>query len=100
DFEKYPALAKAKGYEVRLRHGEAVFIPSRWWHFVKYETPCLSLTLRSLPRSPRKLLEVLHNIFIMRNFDNVMRKFRGQKWIDYKNRKAIKNTHKKANIEC
>lgn len=100
DLEKYPALAKAKGYEVRLKHGEAVFIPSRWWHFIKYETPCLSLTLRSLPRSPRKVLEVLRNIFIMRNFDNMMRKLGGQRWIEYKNRQAVKNTHKKANIEC
>lgn len=98
DFKKYPALAKAKGYEVRLKHGEGLFMPSKWWHYIKYETPSLSLTLRSLPRSPGKIFEVLHNLILMRNFDNIMRKLRGQKWIDYKNRQAIKNTHKKAGI--
>ncbi len=98
DFNKYPALSKAKGYEVRLKHGEALFIPSKWWHFIKYESPCLSLTLRSLPRSPKKILEVLGNLLFIRNYDNLMRKIKGQEWIDYKNKLAIENTHKKAGI--
>jgi hypothetical protein len=99
DFEKYPALAMAKGYEVILEHGDALFIPSKWWHFIKYETPCLSLTLRSLPTSPGKILEVLNSLVITRNYDNLMRKLKGQAWIDYKNEMAIKSTHKFAGID-
>jgi len=98
DFEKYPALAKAKGFEVVLKHGDALFIPSKWWHFVKYESPCLSLTLRSLPKSPKKILEVLSNVLLIRNYDNLMRKLKGQNWIDYKNKKAIVDTHNNAGI--
>ena len=98
DFEKYPALSQAKGYEIELKHGDALFIPSKWWHFIKYETPCLSLTLRSLPTSPKKILEVLSNVIIMRNYDNLMRKLKGQNWIDYKNKKAIENTHKNVRL--
>ena len=98
DLEKYPALALAKGYEVTLKHGEALFIPSKWWHFIKYESPCLSLTLRSLPTSPKKILEVLNNLLVVRNYDNLMRRCKGQEWIDHKNRMAIKNTHKNAGI--
>jgi len=99
DLEKYPALAMAKGYEVTLKHGEALFIPSKWWHFIKYESPCLSLTLRSLPTSPKKILEVLNNLLVVRNYDNVMRRWKGQEWIDHKNRMAVRNTHKNAGIE-
>lgn len=99
DFEKYPALARAKGFETRLKHGEALYIPSSWWHFIKYETPSLSLTLRSLPRSPKKIAEVLNNLLFVRNYDNLMRKIGGQKWIEYKNRVAIKRTHRNAGIE-
>lgn len=99
DFEKYPALAKAKGHLAELRHGDCLFIPSEWWHFVKYETPSLSMTLRSLPRSPRKIARVLNSLLFVRNYDNLMRKFKGQKWIDYKNEQAIKRTHKSAGIE-
>ncbi|CAL68505.1 cupin-like domain-containing protein [Christiangramia forsetii] len=99
DFDKYPALAQAKGFETRLKHGDTLYIPSHWWHFIKYETACLSLTLRSLPKSPKKIAEVLNNLLFIRNYDNLMRKLRGQNWIDYKNRLAIKRTHRKAGIE-
>jgi len=98
DLEKFPALASAKGYEIELKHGDALFIPSKWWHFIKYETPCLSLTLRSLPTSPKKFLEVLNNLVILRNYDNLMRKLKGQNWIDYKNKQAIVNTHKNVGL--
>lgn len=99
DFKEYPALAKAEGFEVILEHGEGLYIPSHWWHFIKYETPCLSLTLRSLPTSPKKILEVLNNLIVLRNYDNLMRKLKGQAWIDYKNKKAIRNTHINSGIE-
>ena len=99
DFEKYPALAKAKGFETTLKHGEALYIPSKWWHFIKYETASLSITLRSLPQKPGRIAEVLKNLIITRNYDNLMRKIKGQEWIDYKNRKAIENTHRSAGIE-
>ena len=98
NFKDFPALAKAKGFEVTLKHGDALFIPSKWWHFVKYETPCLSLTLRSLPTKPTKILEVLKNVILVRNYDNLMRKIKGQKWIDYKNTRAVASTHKNVGI--
>lgn len=99
DFSKYPALSQAKGFEARLKHADMLYIPSKWWHFIKYETPSLSMTLRSLPRSPKKIAEVLNNLLFMRNYDNLMRKFKGQKWIDHKNEVAIKRTHRHAGID-
>ncbi|CAN5187629.1 hypothetical protein BH23BAC2_BH23BAC2_15820 [soil metagenome] len=98
DFKKYPALAMAKGFEVLLKPGEALFIPSKWWHYIRYQSPCLSLTLRALPSSPGKILEVLNNLVIIRNYDNLMRRIKGQEWIDYKNNRAVINTHQKAGI--
>ena len=99
DFENYPALLQAKGFETRLKHGDALYIPSKWWHWIKYEKPSLSLTLRSLPRKPKMIAEVLSNLLFVRNYDNLMRKLKGQKWIDYKNEQAISRTHKNAGIE-
>lgn len=99
DLQTYPALSRARGFEARLGHGEGLFIPSKWWHFIKYETPSLSITLRSLPRSPKKIAEVLNNLLFMRNYDNLMRKLQGQKWIDHKNKMAIRKTHRHAGID-
>ncbi|SHG00764.1 Cupin-like domain-containing protein [Salegentibacter echinorum] len=98
NFEKYPALAKARGFETYLGHGEALYIPSKWWHYIKYESASLSMTLRSLPKKPGRIVEVLKNLLLTRNYDNLMRKIKGQDWIDYKNEKAVRDTHKNAGI--
>lgn len=94
DFEKFPALQKAKGYICTLNHGEMLYMPEGYWHFMKYTTAGFSMSLRALPSKPSHLVKAVYNVFIMRYFDNFMRKIKGQKWIDYKNRKAISNTHK------
>ena len=65
DLQKYPALAKARGFECTLEDGDALYIPSHWWHWVKYETPSLSLTLRSLPTKPSDLGEVISNLLFI-----------------------------------
>jgi hypothetical protein len=94
DFEKWPALQKAQGLVCELNHGEMLYMPEGYWHFMKYETAGFSMSLRALPRSIRFLFSAFYNVFIMRHFDNIMRKIKGQAWIDYKNNKAIEKTHK------
>lgn len=94
DFEKFPALAKAKGCVTTLRHGEMLYMPEGYWHYMKYLTPGFSLSLRALPRNIANLGKAAYNIFVMRHFDNLMRKWKGQAWIDYKNRQALTRTHK------
>jgi hypothetical protein len=94
DFEKWPALKKAQGLVTELKHGEMLYMPEGYWHYMKYLTPGFSISLRAFPRSVTNLSKAIYNIFIMRHFDTLMRKWRGQKWIDYKNQKAIENTHR------
>ena len=94
DFEKFPALQKAKGYICTLNHGEMLYMPEGYWHFMKYTTAGFSMSLRALPSKPLHLVKAVYNVFIMRYFDNFMRKIKGQKWIDYKNQKAMTTTHK------
>ena len=94
DYKKYPALQYAEGYRVILQPGETLFIPSAYWHYMRYLTPSISMTLRAFPTSLKKRLKLIKNVVIMMNYDNLMRKLRGQKWIDYKNRITIENTNK------
>ena len=47
------------------------------------------MSLRSIAQKPKNLVKAIYNIFIMRNFDTVMRKLQGQKWIEWKNEQAI-----------
>ena len=66
---------------------------------MKYITPGFSMSLRSLAHKPKNFAEAVYNIFLMRNYDNLMRKFKGQAWIDEKNERAITNTHKRLSIK-
>ncbi len=94
DFEKYPALANVHGTEAYLKHGDALYMPSGYWHYIKYLDGGFSMTLRALPRKPDRFVNMLYNVFIMRHFDNTMRKIRGQKWLDFKDRWAYRRTNK------
>ncbi len=98
DFEKWPLLAKAKGYKTELKHGEVLYMPEGYWHYMRYITPGFSLSLRSIPRNPKNLSRAIYNLFIMRHFDNTMRRLKGQEWIDWKNDQAIIRTHKKNGV--
>jgi len=95
DYEKFPVLKKAEGLVCDLKHGETLYMPEGYWHYMKYVTPGFSMSLRALPRKPKHLLQAVYNVFIMRHFDNLMRRRKGQAWIDEKNERAIAETHKK-----
>lgn len=94
DFEKFPALKKAQGLITTLNHGEMLYMPEGYWHYMKYLTPGFSMSLRAFPRRINNLSKAVYNVFFMRYFDSIMRKVKGQAWIDYKNEKAIKDTEK------
>jgi len=69
-------------------------MPEGYWHYMKYVTPGFSMSLRAFPTSITNLSKAAYNVFVMRHFDTVMRKWKGQQWIEYKNQKAIENTNK------
>jgi hypothetical protein len=98
DFEKWPALAKAQGLVCTLNHGEMLYMPEGYWHYMKYVTPGFSMSLRAFPRRLSNLSKAAYNVLVMRHFDNFMRRRKGQDWIDYKNRRAIEDTHKALGI--
>jgi hypothetical protein len=99
DFKKWPALKQAQGYVCELNHGEMLYMPEGYWHYMHYLTPGFSISLRSYPRKIKNLGKALYNLLFMRHYDNFMRKRKGQDWIDYKNEQAIVKTHKKLNIK-
>ncbi|UGU18365.1 cupin-like domain-containing protein [Sinomicrobium kalidii] len=98
DYDKWPALKHAKGYIANLEHGEMLYMPEGYWHYMKYLSPGFSMSLRAFPRQPMNLAKAAYNVLIMRHFDNFMRKRKGQAWIDYKNEQAVIRTHKELGI--
>jgi hypothetical protein len=94
---KWPALTLAKGFVCDLNHGEMLYMPEGYWHYMKYVTPGFSMSLRAIARNPVNLSKAVYNIVIMRYFDNIMRRIQGQKWIEWKNAQAIVRTQKVMN---
>jgi hypothetical protein len=94
DFEKFPALKHLEGLEIEMKHGDALYMPSGYWHYITYLNGGFSMTLRAFSKKPKVLLGMLYNVMFMRHFENKMRKWKGQKWIDYKDQKAIEKTNK------
>ena len=92
DYDTWPALKHVSGYKASLNHGDALYIPEGYWHYMKYISPGISMSLRGIARNPKNLCKAIYNIAIMRYFDNMMRRLQGQKWIDWKNEKAISKT--------
>ena len=94
DYNTFPALQNANGFICHLTHGETLYMPEGYWHYMKYETPGFSMSLRALPRKAKHLKNALYNVFIMRHYDNLMRRLKGQEWIDDKNERAMESTNK------
>ncbi|RIV70732.1 cupin-like domain-containing protein [Flagellimonas aequoris] len=94
DLDKWPALQHAKGHIADLEHGNVLYIPEGYWHYMKYVTPGFSMSLRSIAKKPKNLSRAVYNIFVMRHFDSLMRKMKGQQWIDWKNEQALLRTQR------
>ena len=95
DFSKYPALQKIEGILAEMKHGDGLYMPSGYWHYIKYLDGGFSITLRALPRQPVRLAKMLGNVFGMRFFENSMRKIWGQNWVNYKEARILRITNKR-----
>jgi hypothetical protein len=57
------------------------------------------MSMRAIAGKPGNLSKALCHIFIMRHYDNMMRRIKGQKWIDEKNERAISDTIRKVKYD-
>lgn len=98
DYDKFPALRFAKGMVTELKHGDTLYMPEGYWHQMTYLSAGFSMSLRAVPRHLPHLSQAAYNLLFMRHFDNFMRRWKGQQWIDYKNKEAVRRTHRKNRI--
>lgn len=95
DFARFPALCRLEGYEVRLGHGDVLYMPPGYWHYVVYEEPGFSMSLRALPRDPVRVMRMLNNLLVVRTVERGMRRLIGRRWIDANERRALENTNRR-----
>ena len=90
DFEKFPALNGIEGEEAYLEHGDTLFMPTGYWHWMKYLDGSFSISLRAWDKSWAIKAKSLYNLTIQRKFDNVMKKNFRQKYMGWKEELAVK----------
>ena len=89
NYHSFPALNQVQGFECTLTPGDTLFMPSGWWHFMKYLDGGYALSQRAFPTDFPTRLQSIYNLTIMRKFDNLCRKMLGQNWLDWKYKKAV-----------
>ena len=93
DFEKFPALDGVEGIECFLEHGDTLFMPTGWWHWMKYLDGSFSISLRAWDKSWAVKAHSLWNLTVQRNFDNFMKAKFKKRYMDWKEKKAIERAN-------
>ncbi|MBH2024142.1 MAG: cupin-like domain-containing protein, partial [Flavobacteriales bacterium] len=93
DFEKFPALNGVEGIECFLEHGDTLFMPTGWWHWMKYLDGSFSISLRAWDKSWAVKAHSLWNLTVQRNFDNFMKARFKKRYMDWKEKKAIERAN-------
>lgn len=94
NYQQFPALKLAKGYEVILDHGDTLFMPAGYWHHMEYLDSGFAMSLRALQPSLSGKLKGAWNLFGMRSIDTLMKKTAPVWWYENKKKKIFSNADK------
>lgn len=93
DYDKFPALKNAWGYDCTIRPGETIFMPSGHWHYIEYTDGGYSIALRaneSYVRRAKGLFNIARHYVV----DKGMNRLMGDDWRRMKERIAKRRAEK------
>jgi hypothetical protein len=91
DYDKYSALKYVKGLEFILDHGDTLFMPSGYWHQMKYIDAGFSVSYRKLPINLIDTFNGFYNISINMPIDKTMTYLFPKRWPNFKINESIQN---------
>ncbi|WP_346237093.1 cupin-like domain-containing protein [Niabella insulamsoli] len=94
DYDNFPAVKLANGYELTLEHGDTLFMPAGYWHHMEYIEAGFAMSLRALQNSIGGKLHGAWNLFGMRNIDTLMKKTVPKWWYEKKKAKLYKHAER------
>lgn len=89
DYDKYPALQYVKGSHTILEKGETLFMPCKYWHHIRYMSPGIGMSFRSLG-NVKNTLDGWIQAGIVSTIDDGMRVITGDWWFQKKTEMAEK----------
>lgn len=94
NYEQFPALKLAQGYDFTLAHGDTLFMPAGYWHHMEYLDSGFAMSLRALHPSLSGKLKGAWNLFGMRSIDTMMKKTAPKWWYERKKKTLLSNAAK------
>lgn len=94
DFNKFPALEGVQGIEAYLEHGDTLFMPTGYWHWMKYLDGSFSISLRAWDKSWGVKAKSLYNLTVQRKFDDLMKGNFRERYMSWKERLAVKRANR------
>lgn len=94
DYDSFPAVKLARGYEVILEHGDTLFMPAGYWHHMEYIEAGFAMSLRAMQKRLGGKLDGLWKLFGMRGIDTIMKKTAPVWWYSRKKRKLLELAEK------
>ena len=94
DYQHFPAVKLARGYEVILEHGDTLFMPAGFWHHMEYMDAGFAMSLRAMQSSLGGKLNGLWNLFGMRGIDTLMKKTAPEWWYNRKKARVYQNAER------
>ena len=91
DYEQFPALKLAEGFDFILEPGDTLFMPAGYWHHMEYLDSGFAMSLRALHPTLSGKLKGAWNLFGMRTIDTVMKKTAPKWWYENKRKKIFEN---------
>lgn len=89
DYQRFPAFKKAQGFETILQHGETLYIPSGYWHYIEYIDGGYSISLRAndaLATRAQGLVNIAQHFLV----DKGMNVLLGPRWKKWKEDTAVR----------
>lgn len=90
DFNKFPALKGVEGQEVFLEHGDTLFMPTGYWHWMKYLDGSYSLSLRAWDASISRKVASLGNLAVKGGVDSVLKMLLKAPYAKFREELAVK----------
>jgi hypothetical protein len=94
DYEKYPGLKYIETYECILEHGDSLFMPSGYWHYITYLDGGFSVSYRKMAHSIAWKARGFLSLCVYMPADKLMNKLIGKRWLALKERIAVARAKK------
>jgi hypothetical protein len=91
DYEKFPALKLAEGFDFILEPGDTLFMPAGYWHHMEYLESGFAMSLRAMQPSLAGKLKGVWSLIGMRNIDTLMKKTVPKWWYKRKEKRVYEN---------